>query len=251
VSRPVLSLEDVTIRFGTPRRPVTAVERVSFAVEEGERLVLVGPSGCGKSTLLSAVAGFVRPDGGRVLLDGVAVARPGPDRMTVFQEFDQLLPWKTVEANIAYPLRLRDVDPTAAALRAQALIRSVGLSGFDDAYPHTLSGGMKMRVAIARALAAEPRVLLMDEPFAALDALTRRHMQEELLRLWRKHRFTLLLVTHSIEEAVLVGSRILVLSPHPGRVRAVLEGPEDETGRAALRRRLRDLLLPEPEPAGV
>ncbi len=161
----------MTIRFGTPRRPVTAVERVSFEVREGERLVLVGPSGCGKSTLLSAVAGFLRLNEGSVLLDGTSVTRPGPDRMTVFQEIDQLLPWKTVEANIAYPLRLRGLPATEASLRAQALIRSVGLSGFDDAYPHTLSGGMKMRVAIARALAAEPRVLLMNEPFAALDAL--------------------------------------------------------------------------------
>jgi NitT/TauT family transport system ATP-binding protein len=248
---PVLALEDVTIRFGTPRRPVTAVEGVGFTVAEGERLVLVGPSGCGKSTLLSAVAGFVRPNEGRVLLDGAPVTRPGPDRMTVFQEFDQLLPWKTVEANIAYPLRLRGLPATESSLRAQALIRSVGLAGFGDAYPHTLSGGMKMRVAIARALAAEPRVLLMDEPFAALDALTRRHMQEELLRLWRKLRFTLLLVTHSIEEAALVASRILVLSPHPGRLRAVLDVPEGEEARAGLRQELRGLLLPEPEPAGV
>ncbi|WP_270935578.1 ABC transporter ATP-binding protein [Falsiroseomonas oryzae] len=251
MSAPVLALDGVTIRFGTPRRPVTAVERLGFDVAEGERLVLVGPSGCGKSTLLAAVAGFLRPGEGRVLLDGVPVSRPGPDRMMVFQEFDQLLPWKSVAANIAYPLRLAGVATEEAARRAALLVRQVGLAGFEDAFPHTLSGGMKMRVAIARALAARPRLLLMDEPFAALDALTRRRMQEELLRLWREHGFTLLFVTHSIEEAVLVGSRVLVLSPHPGRLRAMLDVPEDEAGRAALQAELRGLLLPEEEAALV
>jgi NitT/TauT family transport system ATP-binding protein len=251
MNAPVLALDGVTIRFGPARRPVTAVERVGFEVSEGERLILVGPSGCGKSTLLSAVAGFLRPEEGRVLLDGVPVTRPGPDRMMVFQEFDQLLPWKTVAANIAYPLRLAGVPAEEAARRAAELIAQVGLRGFGDAFPHTLSGGMKMRVAIARALAARPRLLLMDEPFAALDALTRRRMQEELLRLWQEHGFTLLFVTHSIEEAALVGSRILVLSPHPGRLRAVLEVPRDEAGRAALQAELRALLLPEAEAALV
>ncbi|MDB5413031.1 MAG: sulfonate transporter ATP-binding protein [Rubritepida sp.] len=243
---PLLALKEVSVHFGTANRPVTAVENVSFSLSEGERLVLVGPSGCGKSTLLATVGGFLRPSAGHVLLDGVPVRRPGPDRMMVFQEFDQLLPWKSVAANIAYPLRLAGVTREVASARAEALIHQVGLTGFGDAFPHMLSGGMKMRVAIARALAAPPRLLLMDEPFAALDALTRRRMQEELLRLWHEHVFTLLFVTHSIEEAVLLGSRILVLSPHPGRVQAVLEVPEDRAARAALQADLHRLLLPEP-----
>nr|WP_314074472.1 ABC transporter ATP-binding protein [uncultured Roseococcus sp.] len=238
---PVLALERVSIRFGA----VTALQEVDLTVTSGERLVLVGPSGCGKSTLLAAIGGFLAPSAGRVLLDGQPVRRPGPDRMMVFQEFDQLLPWKTVSQNIAYPLRLVGVARAEARDRAEELIRQVGLAGFSTAYPHTLSGGMKMRVAIARALAARPRLLLMDEPFAALDALTRRRMQQELLRLWQEHGFTLVFVTHSIEEAVLLGSRILVLSPHPGRIQAVLDVPEAPTARLGLEGELNRLLLPE------
>ena len=152
---------------------------------------------------------------------------PGPDRVVVFQEFDQLPPWKTVVENVAFPLRAAArLSRAEARERALHYLDKVGLSGFADAYPHTLSGGMKQRVAIARALAMQPRVLLMDEPFAALDALTRRKMQEELLRLWDEFRFTLLFVTHSIEEALVVGNRILLLSPHPGRVRAELNSHE-------------------------
>jgi NitT/TauT family transport system ATP-binding protein len=242
----VLALEEVSVHFRAISGTITAIENVSFSLAEGERLVLVGPSGCGKSTLLAAVGGFLQPSAGRVLLDGAPVRRPGPDRMMVFQEFDQLLPWKSVAANIAYPLRLAGVSRDEAEARAEALIHQVGLTGFGDAFPHTLSGGMKMRVAIARALAARPRLLLMDEPFAALDALTRRRMQEELLRLWREHVFTLLFVTHSIEEAVLLGSRILVLSPHPGRVQAVLDVPQGDAARETLQADLHRLLLPEP-----
>lgn len=244
-SPPVLELREVSLGYRTARGWLTACEGISFRLAEGERLMLVGASGCGKSTLLAAVAGFQAPHAGQVLLDGAPVARPGPDRMMVFQEFEQLLPWKTVADNIAYPLRLAGIARAEARSRAVALIGQVGLSGFEDAFPHTLSGGMKMRVAIARALAARPRVLLMDEPFAALDALTRRRMQDELLRLWRLFGFTLLFVTHAIEEAVQLGSRILVLSPHPGRVQAVLEVPEDAGARAALEARIHALLLPK------
>jgi NitT/TauT family transport system ATP-binding protein len=213
---------------------------------------LLGPSGCGKSTLLKAVGGFIRPAEGSIRLRGEAIVRPGPDRMMVFQEFDQLLPWKTVRQNVEFPLKVASAlrrDEVRA--RADAYIDKVGLSSFRDAYPHTLSGGMKQRVAIARALAMEPDMLLMDEPYAALDALTRRRMQEELLRLWDETGFTALFVTHSIEEALLVGSRILVLSPHPGRVRAELDasrGGSQTIGTpefAALHQRIHNMLFAE------
>ncbi|MET0349213.1 MAG: ABC transporter ATP-binding protein [Rhizobacter sp.] len=221
---PALQAEDVTIEYRTPERVVRATDRVSFDVLEGDRFVLLGPSGCGKSTLLKAAAGFVTPRSGHIRLDGATVSEPGPDRIVVFQEFDQLPPWKTVKANVMFPLRAsRLLSRRQAEERALHYLDKVGLADFADAYPHTLSGGMKQRVAIARALAMQPRVLLMDEPFAALDALTRRRMQEELLSLWEEFRFTLLFVTHSIEEALVVGNRILLLSPHPGRVRAELD----------------------------
>ena len=218
---PLLEAVGVTLEYRTSDRVVTATRDVSFSVERSDRFVILGPSGCGKSTLLKATAGFVAPVAGRILLDGVAITRPGPDRVVVFQEFDQLLPWKTVMQNITFALtasgRLAASD---AADRARYYLEKVKLSGFADSFPHTLSGGMKQRVAIARAMAMEPQVLLMDEPFAALDALTRAQMQEELLQLWSDTRITILFVTHSIDEAIKVGNRILLLSAHPGTVKA-------------------------------
>jgi len=169
------------------------------------------------------VAGFLAPVEGEIRLDGRAVSAPGPDRIVVFQEFDQLPPWKTVKQNVMFPLLASGtLGRREAAERALHYLDKVGLAPFADVHPHQLSGGMKQRVAIARALAMQPRVLLMDEPFAALDALTRRRMQEELLQLWDEVRFTLLFVTHSIEEALVVGSRVALLTPHPGRMRAEL-----------------------------
>ncbi|MDR5817522.1 MULTISPECIES: ABC transporter ATP-binding protein [unclassified Caballeronia] len=219
----LLSVEHVSLEYRTRERIVRATHDVSFDVYGADRFVLLGPSGCGKSTLLKAVAGFIEPVAGRIEIGGERVRGPGADRIVVFQEFDQLPPWKTVVQNVAFPLRAaRKLGRAEARERALHYLDKVGLAPFADAYPHTLSGGMKQRVAIARALAMQPRVLLMDEPFAALDALTRRRMQEELLRLWSDERFTLLFVTHSIEEALIVGNRILLLSPHPGRVRAEL-----------------------------
>ena len=218
---PLLQVAGVTLEYHTPERVVRATHRVDFDVYGGDRFALLGPSGCGKSTLLKAVAGFIRPTEGEITLGGVPVQEPGPDRIVVFQEFDQLPPWKTVAQNVVFPLRASGaVGRREAQERARHYIDKVGLSQFADSYPHQLSGGMKQRVAIARALAMQPRVLLMDEPFAALDALTRRKMQEELLALWNEVRFTLLFVTHSIEEALVVGNRVALLSPHPGRVRA-------------------------------
>jgi sulfonate transport system ATP-binding protein len=222
----LLSVRDVTISYPTEHGIFTAVESVSFAVRERERFVLLGPSGCGKSTLLKSVAGFLPPVAGTMELEGRVITRPGPDRVVVFQEFDQLLPWKTVVGNVVYALRVaRHAGAAAARVEADRFVRLVGLEQFADAYPHQLSGGMKQRVAIARSLALDPRMLLMDEPFASLDALTRRKMQEELLTIWEATRTTLLFVTHSIDEAVLLGDRILVLSPGPGRVRRILDNP--------------------------
>ena len=222
-ARPLLEVDGVTLQYKTREHLVTATYRVSFKVWPSDRFVLLGPSGCGKSTLLKGVAGFMSPVEGSMRLNGRDIERPGPDRMMVFQEFDQLLPWKTVRQNVMFPMLVSGRFGRAEAeARALAYIDKVNLAKFRDAYPHTLSGGMKQRVALARAMAMEPDILLMDEPFAALDALTRRKMQEELLQLWQDIKFTVLFVTHSIEEAIIVGSRILVLSPHPGQVKAEL-----------------------------
>ena len=254
VSEKLLAVENVSLEYRTRERIVRATHDVSFDVYGGDRFVLLGPSGCGKSTLLKAVGGFIEPASGTISLDGQIVRGPSADRIVVFQEFDQLPPWKTVLQNVAFPLRVaKKLSRAEANQRALHYLHKVGLAAFADAYPHTLSGGMKQRVAIARALAMQPRVLLMDEPFAALDALTRRKMQEELLRLWEEVNFTLLFVTHSIEEALVVGNRILLLSPHPGRVRAELNShqySQDSSGRSDFQRdvaRIHHLLFDETE----
>jgi len=254
---PLLQLDRVSLEYRTRDRIVRATHRVSFDVHAAERFVLLGPSGCGKSTLLKAIAGFIPPVEGSIHLAGQPVHGAGPDRIVVFQEFDQLPPWKTVKENVMFPLLAsRTLGRKEAAERASHWLARVGLGKFADVHPHQLSGGMKQRVAIARALAMQPRILLMDEPFAALDALTRRKMQEELLALWEEVRFTLLFVTHSIEEALVVGSRIALLSPHPGRMRAEINSHAfglDSLGSAdfqASAQRIHRLLF-EPEEAAV
>nr|WP_180285884.1 ABC transporter ATP-binding protein [Azospirillum oleiclasticum] len=247
----LLVVDDVTLQYKTEAHLITATHRVSFRVERGDRFVLLGPSGCGKSTLLKAVAGFLKPVEGTMRLNGRPIDRPGPDRIVVFQEFDQLLYWKTVFHNVLFPLVTTGTPRAEAKARADAAIAKVGLTKFRDVYPHMLSGGMKQRVAIARAMAMGADILLMDEPFAALDALTRRRMQEELLRLWEDIGFTMMFVTHSIEEAIVLGSRIVVLTPHPGRVRDVLDardyglGDVGSPGFSALHRRIHDMLFTE------
>jgi NitT/TauT family transport system ATP-binding protein len=253
--QPLLQVDGVSLEYRTPERVVRATHRVGFDVHAAERYVLLGPSGCGKSTLLKAIAGFIPPVEGEIRLDGRRVTAPGPDRIVVFQEFDQLPPWKTVRENVMFPLLAsRTLGRKEAGERALHYLDKVGLSKFADVHPHQLSGGMKQRVAIARALAMQPRVLLMDEPFAALDALTRRKMQEELLALWDEVRFTLLFVTHSIEEALVVGSRIALLSPHPGRMRAEINSHAfdlQSTGGAdfqATAQRIHHLLFEETAP---
>jgi NitT/TauT family transport system ATP-binding protein len=234
---PLLQVQGLTLQYRTAKHLVTATYRISFDVYQADRFVLLGPSGCGKSTLLKAVGGYMAPTEGGMHLKGLPIRAPGPDRVFVFQEFDQLLPWKTVKQNVMFALESsRKMRGKAAEAQAMRYIDKVSLAKFADAYPHTLSGGMKQRVAIARALAMEPAVLLMDEPFAALDALTRRKMQDELLALWADTRFTVLFVTHSIPEAVLVGNRVLLLSPHPGQVKGELnsdgrDGVDPASGR--------------------
>ncbi|WP_244631193.1 ABC transporter ATP-binding protein [Aureimonas sp. ME7] len=227
MSEPLLRVRGLSLEYRTRDHVVRATHKVDLDIFEADRFVLLGPSGCGKSTLLKSIAGFIPPVEGEIVLEGRRVVEPGPDRIVVFQEFDQLPPWKSVLDNVAFPLLAsRKVSRREARERARHFLGKVGLSAFAQSYPHQLSGGMKGRVAIARALAMQPRVLLMDEPFAALDALTRRRMQEELLQLWEEARFTLLFVTHSIEEALVVGNRIALLSPRPGRVRAEINAHE-------------------------
>lgn len=216
-----LRVEDLTLRYKSASQLVTAIRQASFTVHESERCVLLGPSGCGKTTILKAVGGYVHAASGSITLRGEEIKKPGPDRVMVFQEFDQLLPWKTVKENIVFPLIVaRKMTRNSAAEKAMGFLEKVSLSKFSNSYPHTLSGGMKQRVALARAMALEPDILLMDEPFASLDALTRRNMQEELLDLWNDIRFTMLFVTHSIEEAIIIGDRIVLLSSRPGQVRS-------------------------------
>jgi NitT/TauT family transport system ATP-binding protein len=250
----LLDVRGVTLQYKTREHLVTATYRVDFQVLRSDRFVVLGPSGCGKSTLLKAVGGYLRPVEGEIRLKGAPVTRPGPDRMMVFQEFDQLLPWRTVLHNVMFPLVASGrLDARAARDKAHEYIAKVKLGGFADSYPHMLSGGMKQRVAIARGMAMEPDILLMDEPFAALDALTRRKMQEELLALWDGTRFTVLFVTHSIPEAIRIGSRILLMTPHPGQVKAELNSlphEADAGAHALLEQRIHGMLFADAvEPA--
>ena len=215
-------------------RPVLALDDISLAVEDREFVALLGPSGCGKSTLLYLIGGFLSVQQGQVLVDGRPVAGPGPDRGIVFQNF-ALFPWKTVLQNVLYGLEKQGVPREARRRRAREFIELVGLGGFEDSYPSQLSGGMKQRAAIARTLAIDPRILLMDEPFGALDAQTRSLMQAELLRIWQASRKTVIFVTHDVQEAVFLAERIAVMSARPGRIKEVVETGFDKEDPGLMR----------------
>ncbi|HYH91756.1 MAG TPA: ABC transporter ATP-binding protein [Candidatus Saccharimonadales bacterium] len=204
--------------------PVEALKDVSFDIKDGEFITVLGPSGCGKTTLLRILAGLEQFDSGDVRVDGQSVTGPGPDRAMVFQSF-ALMPWAKIIDNVAFGLELRGVPKAEREDRAMRLIELVGLKGFERRLPGALSGGMQQRVGLARALAVDPRILLMDEPFGALDEQTRRLLQEELLAIWEASRKTVIFITHSMEEAVLLGDRIVLMSPRPGRIVDVVDVP--------------------------
>lgn len=201
---------------------LTALDGLSLDVPAGEFLTLVGPSGSGKTTLLDLLAGLSRPSSGRVLVDGREVTGPGPDRAVVFQQY-ALFPWRTASANVSIGLEGKGFSRAQRAAKAREYLELVGLAGFEDRFPHELSGGMKQRVAIARSLAYEPDILLMDEPFAALDAQTREQLQDELLRIWKATGKTIIFITHGIDEAVYLGQRVAVLSARPGRLKEIVD----------------------------
>src|SRR5579864_66845 len=223
MAEPKLRVRDVTVTFRTRRGgEVTAVDRLSLDVEDREIVSIVGPSGCGKSTLLRLIAGLVRPASGGIWLDGREVAAPGADRGMVFQSYT-LFPWLTVQGNVEFGPRLRGLDTAYCREVATRFIQTVGLVGFEHAYAKELSGGMMQRVAIARALANDPEVLLMDEPFGALDAQTRVIMQELLVTIWQRSPKTILFVTHDIDEALFLGDRVYIMTARPGRIKQVLD----------------------------
>ncbi|MEV0677370.1 ABC transporter ATP-binding protein [Actinosynnema sp. NPDC050436] len=265
-----LGLHGVTKRFRVRDRrtrrwsEVTAVRDVDLDVAAGEFLTVVGPSGCGKSTLLDLLGGLTPPTSGRILVDGEPITGPGPDRGTVFQQY-ALLPWRTARGNVEFALEAVGVPRRDRAGIAREYLELVGLGGFEDRHPHQLSGGMRQRVAIARSLAHDPGVLLMDEPFAALDAQTRESMQDELLRIWRRTGKTVVFVTHGIDEAVYLGGRVAVLTARPGRVKRVVpvdlgeraDVPDARSSPAFAHHRhvvwslLRDEVCAAPDPAEV
>jgi NitT/TauT family transport system ATP-binding protein len=254
-SRTRIAFERVSVSFPSPRGPVRVVEDVSYEVRDREFVSVIGPSGCGKTTMMNIVAGFVSPTSGQVLLDGKAVAGPGPDRGVMFQEYG-VFPWLTVRDNIAFGLKLA-ANRVAANERDEIVaryMRLMGLAEFADAWPRMLSGGMRQRLALARAYAVKPQFLLMDEPFGALDAQTRTAMQDLLLAVLAAEGKTVMLITHSVEEAIYLSSRIVVMSARPARIREIVEVPfpyprneslHESRDFGELRSHLRDLVMKE------
>jgi NitT/TauT family transport system ATP-binding protein len=233
-----LQIEHLTKRYRLERESsqAMALQDVSLAVKDGEFLAVVGPSGCGKTTLINIIAGLMPYDEGEVAIDGTRVAGPGTDRAIVFQH-PSLLPWRTIAGNVRYGMEMQKrFDESTMRERADHFLKLVGLSGFERHFPGELSGGMQQRVNLARALASDPVVLLMDEPFAALDAQTREFMQSELLKIWAKARKTVLFITHQINEAVYLADRVAVMSARPGRLKAIFDIPFGRPRALALKR---------------
>ncbi len=234
MSTPKIAFEDVSCSFLLKDEEVHAVGNVDLNIADGEIVTLVGPSGCGKSTLMNMVAGLQEPTGGRVLVDGAPVEGPGPKRGVIFQQY-ALFPWRTVAENVAFGLEIAGVPAAERAATVARCLDLVGLSAFADALPKNLSGGMKQRCAIARAYAVNPAVLLMDEPFGALDALTRITLQDQLLDTWKRDRRTILFITHDVDEAVYLAHRVIVMAARPGRIHAEIKVdlpfPRDEAMR--------------------
>ena len=220
----ILEVKDLYKTFESPQGKVTALKNINFQTHRREFVCVIGPSGCGKSTLIRILAGLESPSSGQVLLDGQPKSEPGPDRGMVFQGYT-LFPWLSIKKNVMFGLQMSGKSRVTAESEALQWIDLVGLSKFTDAYPHQLSGGMKQRVAIARALANQPRILLMDEPFGALDAQTRFKMQSNLIDIWRNIDITILFITHDLDEAIYLADRILVLKAHPGEVQELIEVP--------------------------
>jgi NitT/TauT family transport system ATP-binding protein len=219
-----ISVRSATKVYQTARGRTVSLDRVSLEIARGEFITLVGPSGCGKSTMLNLIAGLLMPTSGEVLVDGKAVTGPGPDRGVIFQQY-ALFPWLTAQQNVEFGLRLQNISARERAERARHYLSLVGLQDFGQALPKELSGGMKQRCAIARAYAVNPSLLLMDEPFGALDAMTRVQMQDDLLGTWQQERKTVVFITHDVDEAVYLASRVVVMSPGPGRISEVIDVP--------------------------
>jgi NitT/TauT family transport system ATP-binding protein len=215
-----IELREISLEYDSVENPVTALQDVSFSVEPSEFLCVVGQSGCGKTTMLNIVAGFLKPTKGVILIGGKTVTGKGLDRGVVFQDFAQLFPWRTAQRNVEFGLEMKGIAKQEREEIALRFLRLVNLENFARSYPHELSGGMQQRVAIARALAYNPAVLLMDEPFAALDALSREEMQRFLVDVWKETKKTVIYVTHNVAEAVYLADRVIVFSPHPGTVKA-------------------------------
>jgi NitT/TauT family transport system ATP-binding protein len=226
VTRSVITLDNITKAFQTRHATVRALDAIQLSIRDKEFVCLIGPSGCGKSTILGLIAGLIKPTSGTLRIDGksIDVTREGHQIGLVFQD-PVLLPWRTVHENVSLPLEVLKFPRSERSKRIKAVLELVGLSGFEQRFPHELSGGMRQRLGIARALSFDPQVLLMDEPFGALDAITRDKMSIELLRIWEQQQKTVVFVTHSISEAALLSDRVVVLTPRPGRISAIIDNP--------------------------
>jgi NitT/TauT family transport system ATP-binding protein len=225
VNPPKIQIENLDFSYSIAQeKPLNILDQLSLSVYDREFLTIVGASGCGKSTLLNIIAGLLPPGSGKAYIDGQEIRRPGPDRTMVFQD-DAVFPWYTVYQNVEYGLKISKVPNPARDQQVKHVLDQVGLTGCEDMYPRQLSGGMRKRVDVARAIVTRPEVLLMDEPFAALDVLTKQHLQEQFLKIWNDNRITVIFVTHDLEEALYLADRVVVMSSHPGRIARIVNVP--------------------------